>query len=163
MSSCALVYVVYTSCIQGRRKLPGVGLLIDQNDDAAEGSEIEVRSVHHSARTAGKNFPPSFSDIRMGSRGTFVLWRLGSVTFKLFATINLQLCQLWPLPLKRSLHHRRLPKSRCGKRKPRQGGWCALLPIAGTGSRDEHITITQEYKGRRELTQSSNPTARRWC
>jgi len=44
---------------------PGVGQLIDQNDDAAEGSEIEVRSV--------QIFPPSFSDIRMGSRGTFVL------------------------------------------------------------------------------------------
>ena len=25
--------------------------------------------------------------------------------------------------------------------------------ITGTGSRDEYITITQEYKGRRELTQ----------
>jgi len=36
-------------------------------------------------------------------------------------------------------------------------GWCALSPIAGTGSRDEYITITQEYKGTRELTQSSCP------
>ena len=32
-------------------------------------------------------------------------------------------------------------------------GWCALSPIAGTGSREEYIMITQEYKGRRELTQ----------
>ena len=28
---------------------------------------------------------------------------------------------------------------------------------SGTGSRDKYITITQEYKGRRELTQSSCP------
>jgi len=26
--------------------------------------------------------------------------------------------------------------------------WCALSPIAGTGSVDEYITITQEYKGK---------------
>jgi len=32
-----------------------------------------------------------------------------------------------------------------------------LSPIAGTGSQDEYITITQEYKGRREHTQSSYP------
>ena len=43
-------------------------------------------------------------------------------------------------------------------------GWCALSPIAGTGSRHEYITITQEYKGRRELTQSSCPKETRgWC
>jgi len=40
-------------------------------------------------------------------------------------------------------------------------GWCALSPIASTGSRDEYITITQEYKGRRELTQSSCPKVTR--
>ena len=36
-------------------------------------------------------------------------------------------------------------------------GWCALSPIAGTGSRDKYIMISQEYKARRELTQSSCP------
>jgi len=36
-------------------------------------------------------------------------------------------------------------------------GWCDLSPIADTGSRDEYITITQEYNCRRELTQSSCP------
>jgi len=36
-------------------------------------------------------------------------------------------------------------------------GWCPLSPIAGTGSRDEYIMITQEHKGRRELIQSSCP------
>ena len=52
---------------------PGVGRVIDQSGDAAEGSEIEVRSADHSALSAEKNFSPSFSVIRMGSRGTFVL------------------------------------------------------------------------------------------
>ena len=59
--------------LQGRRKLPGVGRLIDQSNDTAEGSEIEVCSADHSARSAGKKISPSFSVIRMGSRGTFVL------------------------------------------------------------------------------------------
>ena len=40
-------------------------------------------------------------------------------------------------------------------------GWCVLSPIAGIGSRDECITITQEYKARRELTQSSCPKVTR--
>jgi len=84
------------------RSSPGMGRLIDQSDDAAKGSEIEVDSAHHSARSAGKKMLPLFSVIRMGSRGTFILWRLGSVTFKLFSAIDLQLCQLWSLPLKRS-------------------------------------------------------------
>ena len=46
---------------------------IDQSDDAAEASEIEVRSTDHSARSKGKNFLPSFLVIRTGSRGTFIL------------------------------------------------------------------------------------------
>jgi len=46
-------------------------------------------------------------------------------------------------------------KSRWWKRK--QEGWCVLSPIAGTGSQDKYITITQGYKGRREHTQSSYP------
>jgi len=34
-------------------------------------------------------------------------------------------------------------------------GWCTLSPIVGTGSGDVYIMISQEYKARRELTQSS--------
>ena len=45
---------------------PGVGRLIDERGDGGKGSEIEARS-------AEKNYSPSFSVIRMGSRGTFVL------------------------------------------------------------------------------------------
>ena len=47
----------------------GVGRLIDQSRHAAEDSEIKARSANHSARS----FSPSFSAIRVGSRGTFVL------------------------------------------------------------------------------------------
>ena len=36
-----------------------------------------------------------------------------------------------------------------------------VVVAAGTGSRDEYIMITQEYKGRRELTQSSCPKVTR--
>jgi len=32
-----------------------------------------------------------------------------------------------------------------------------MSPIAGTVNRDEYITIIQDCKGRRELTQSSSP------
>ena len=35
---------------------PGVGRVIDQSGDAAEGSEIEVRSADHSALSAEKIF-----------------------------------------------------------------------------------------------------------
>ena len=50
-----------------------VGRLIDGSGDAAEGSDIEARSVDHSRAKRGKNFSPSCSVIRMGSHGTFVL------------------------------------------------------------------------------------------
>jgi len=39
-------------------------------------------------------------------------------------------------------------------------GWCALSPITGIGSRDEYITIIQEYKLKLEEN-SHNPAARR--
>jgi len=43
-------------------------------------------------------------------------------------------------------------------------GWCVWSPIACTGSWDELITNTQEYKSRRELTQSSCPKVTHgWC
>ena len=59
---------------QGCRKLPrGGAAALDQSDDAAEGKEIEMRSDDHSARSAEKFFSPTFSVIRMGSYGTFVL------------------------------------------------------------------------------------------
>ena len=59
--------------VQGRRKLPegGAAALRDQSGDAAN---IEARKDENSARSAEKNFSPSFSVIRMGSRGTFVLY-----------------------------------------------------------------------------------------
>ena len=75
---------------QGRRKLPkgGAAALLDQSSDAGKGSDIEgVRTVI--PREAREKKSPSFSVIRMGSRGTFVLRRLGSVAFKLFAAIDL--------------------------------------------------------------------------
>ena len=53
---------------------PWVGRVMDQSDDAAEGSEIEVCSAGKKmSRSAGKKMSPLFSVIRMGSRGTFVL------------------------------------------------------------------------------------------
>ena len=60
---------------QGRRKLPkgGAAALLDQSGDAAEGSDIEGRRDDNSAQSAEKKFSPSFSVIRMGSCGTFVL------------------------------------------------------------------------------------------
>jgi len=55
---------------------PGVGRLIDQSDDAAKGSEIEVCGACRSFRAKrGKKkfaFISSYQDA-MGSRGTFVL------------------------------------------------------------------------------------------
>jgi len=66
---------------------PGVGRIIDQSGDAAKGSEKEACSAYHSAQSM-ENFLPSFSFIMMGSRGTFILRRLGSVTFKLFEAID---------------------------------------------------------------------------
>ena len=47
-------------CNRGVGSSPGVGQLIDQSGDAAKGSEIEVCSVDHSARSAGKNFRLNF-------------------------------------------------------------------------------------------------------
>ena len=69
---------------QGRRKLPkgGAAALLDQSGDAAKGSDIEV--CKH-----GQKKSPSFSVIRMGSRGTFTLRRLASVASKLFEAIDL--------------------------------------------------------------------------
>jgi len=66
-----LTSVLYA--MQGRRKLPegGAAALLDQSGDAAN---IEARKDENSARSAEKNFSPSFSVIRMGSRGTFVLY-----------------------------------------------------------------------------------------
>ena len=73
---------------QGRRKLSegGAAALLDQSGDAGN---IEAPADENSARSAEKFFSPSFSVIRIGSRGTFVLGRLGSVAFKLFAAIDL--------------------------------------------------------------------------
>ena len=58
---------------QGRRKLPegGAAALLDQSGDSAN---IEACKDENSARSAEKKFSPSFSVIRMGSRGTFVLY-----------------------------------------------------------------------------------------
>jgi len=65
----------YNYNLQGRRKLPrgGVAALLDQSGAAAKGSDIEGGKDDNSARSAEKIFSPSFSVIRMGSRGTFVL------------------------------------------------------------------------------------------
>jgi len=60
--------------MQGRRKLPRGGAADrSQSVGAPEGSEIEARRGDHSARSAEKIFSPSFSVIRRGSRGIFVL------------------------------------------------------------------------------------------
>ena len=60
---------------QGCGKLPkgGVAALLDQSGDAAKGSDIEGCEDNNSAQSAEKSFWPSFSVIRMGSHGTFIL------------------------------------------------------------------------------------------
>ena len=61
-------------CTRAVGSSQGVGRLIDWSVDAPapEVREIEARSADYSARSAEKNFSHSFSDIKMGSRGTFV-------------------------------------------------------------------------------------------
>ena len=51
----------------------GLGQLIDQSGDVAEVRQIEARSADHSTQSTEKFFSPSFSVIRMCSRGTSVL------------------------------------------------------------------------------------------
>jgi len=53
------------------------------------GSGIEVCSANNSAQSAERNFHLHFWVIRMGSCDTFMLWRLGSIAFKLFEAIDL--------------------------------------------------------------------------
>ena len=76
---------------------PGVGRLTDQNGEAVEGSEIEVRSADHTARSGENFFCLHFqlSGWVLVALSYFNL-RLGSVAFNLFAAIDLELCQLWP-------------------------------------------------------------------
>ena len=57
--------------------------------DAVKGSGIEARSANYSVRSVEKMFRLHIWVVRMGSHGTFVLSRLKSAAFKLFAAINL--------------------------------------------------------------------------
>ena len=74
-----------------------MGRLTDQNGEAVEGSEIEVRSADHTARSGENFFCLHFqlSGWVLVALSYFNL-RLGSVAFNLFAAIDLELCQLWP-------------------------------------------------------------------
>ena len=67
---------------------PGVGRLKDQSGDAAEGSEIEVCSADHSARSAGKFFRLIFQLSGWALVALSYFERLGSVAFKLFEAID---------------------------------------------------------------------------
>ena len=56
LSDCMQAELLVCAATRAVGSSPGVGRLIDQRGDGAEGSEIEARSADHSVRSAEKKF-----------------------------------------------------------------------------------------------------------
>ena len=109
----------------------GMGRLIDQR---GEGSDIEARSVDLPLGARKRIF---FAFIFSYHDGLWWHFRTLKSRKRRFQVI----CSHRPLAETIAS-----PPTSSRSGKQRQEGWCALSPSVGTGSRDEYITINQEYK-----------------
>jgi len=108
----------------------------------------------------------------MGSRDTFMLWRVGSVAFKLFEAIDLWLCLLWPHGCQLVCWACHEYWQKCGCCLEKRSGWNLTNPTGDYGPDKwqkidtNRVSTTQRSTNQLETLHRYYPFrefAVRWC